>query len=125
MQIIIHRNDYRRNLFNGEIGVILRSPHRALRAVFARRGSYIHFPLEDLPSWKPAFAITVHKSQGSEFEEIFLILPPEPDHPLFTREILYTAITRARQSAALYSTLEVLKSMIVRQIERETGLRFW
>jgi exodeoxyribonuclease V alpha subunit len=75
-----------------------------------------------LPPHETAFALTVHKSQGSEFEEIFLILPDE-DSPLLTRELLYTAITRAKQRVSIWARKDILVKAVKRQVQRTSGLR--
>jgi exodeoxyribonuclease V alpha subunit len=66
--------------------------------------------------------MTVHKSQGSEFDHVVLILP-DKDYPLLTRELIYTALTRGRQAVTIWGTESVLKTAIKRKIERTSGLR--
>ena len=68
------------------------------------------------------YAMTVHKSQGAEFDQVLLILP-DKDTPLLTRELLYTGVTRARKKVEVWSTDELLRSAIGRQIVRTSGLR--
>jgi len=75
-----------------------------------------------LPPWDLAFSMTVHKSQGSEFDDVLLVLPPDEDHRLLTREIVYTGVTRARKRIIIYGTASALKNALARQIERESGL---
>ncbi|MDD2841169.1 MAG: ATP-binding domain-containing protein, partial [Tolumonas sp.] len=74
-----------------------------------------------LPAHDTAWAMTVHKSQGSEFTHTLLLLPPEVN-PLLTRELLYTGITRAREQLDLFATPEVLALMVRKQTERYSGL---
>ena len=102
--IMITRNDYERGLFNGDVGIILRHPDGIYIACFKRYDGLAMFPAASLPDWDLAFAMTVHKSQGSEFEDTWLILPDDPGHRLLTREIVYTAATRAsrRQSGLMH-----------------------
>ncbi len=107
------RNDYERGLFNGDSGVSLTSG-----IVFKGR-SFDPVLLErDLA---PAYAVSVHKSQGSEFDHVALVLP-EPDHPLLTRELLYTAMTRARKSVTILGSRDALAGAVRGSIERSTGL---
>jgi len=120
--VMIARNDYSRQLFNGDVGVVLRGLDSRCRAVFARRGAFVSFALESLPPHEPAFAMTVHKSQGSEFGRVLLVLPPDAGHRLLTREILYTGLTRAKYLAVLYGTREAFRRAIERRIERHSGL---
>ncbi len=66
--------------------------------------------------------MTIHKSQGSEFDHVVLILP-DKDYPLLTRELIYTGLTRARQTVTIWGTESVLKTAIMRKVERISGLR--
>ena len=77
-----------------------------------------------LPPWEFAFSMTVHKSQGSEFENVLLVLPEDENHRLLTREILYTGITRAKKSVVIYGSEEALNTAIQRKIVRHSGLRW-
>jgi len=120
--VIITRNDYSKELFNGDVGVIIKEAHGAYRAFFHRSGTYISFPLNLLPSWEFAFAMTVHKSQGSEFDDVLLVLPDDENHRLLTREIVYTGITRAKKRVLLYGSQAALKAALQRKIRRQSGL---
>jgi exodeoxyribonuclease V alpha subunit len=120
--IMITRNDYAKELFNGDVGVVIRDRGRACRAFFPRFGSYIAFSMDVLPPWELAFSMTVHKSQGSEFDDVLLVLPPDETHRLLTREIVYTGVTRARKRIIIYGTASALKNALARQIERQSGL---
>jgi exodeoxyribonuclease V alpha subunit len=120
--VIITRNDYSKELFNGDVGVIIKDVHEAYRAFFHRSGTYISFAVNLLPSWEFAFAMTVHKSQGSEFDDVLLVLPDDENHRLLTREIVYTGITRARKRVLLYGSQPALKTALQRKIRRQSGL---
>jgi exodeoxyribonuclease V alpha subunit len=122
--VIVTRNDYSKELFNGDVGVIIKGADDAYRAFFHRAGSYISYPVNLLPSWELAFAITVHKSQGSEFEDVLLVLPDDENHRLLTREIIYTGITRAKKRVVLYGTRPALDSALQKTIDRQSGLRW-
>jgi exodeoxyribonuclease V alpha subunit len=74
-----------------------------------------------LPPHESVFAMTVHKSQGSEFERVGLLLPPQLS-PILTRELIYTGITRARSHVTLFGNAEVLRSAIELRVERASGL---
>jgi len=121
--VLITRNDHQRQLFNGDVGITLKTPGGGLRVIFARGDGYTALAPEALPAHELGFALTVHKSQGSEYGQVLLILPPEGGRRLLTKEILYTGITRAKQLAIVCSTREVLQYAISRKIERESGLR--
>ena len=119
--VIITRNDYSKELFNGDVGVIIKDAHGTYRAFFLRSGSYISLPVNFLPSWEFAFAMTVHKSQGSEFDDVMLVLPDDEDHRLLTREIVYTGITRAKKRVLLYGSQKALNTALQRKIQRQSG----
>ena len=120
--IIITRNDYSKELFNGDVGVIIKDAHGTYKAFFHRFGSYISFPVNLLSSWEFAFAMTVHKSQGSEFDDVLLVLPADEKHRLLTREIVYTGITRAKKRVLLYGSQPALTNALQRKTERQSGL---
>jgi exodeoxyribonuclease V alpha subunit len=123
--VIMQRNDYERDLWNGDCGVILAARHAgamSLQAVFARDGRFMSFPVETLvEDLQLGFALTVHKAQGSEFDAVAIILP-EADMPLASRHILYTALTRARRSAVLVGQRRILFAALSRSAERMSGL---
>ena len=121
--VLITRNDHQRQLFNGDVGITLKTPGGRLRVIFPRGDGYSAFAPEALPAHELGFALTVHKSQGSEYGQVLLILPPEGGRRLLTKEILYTGITRAKQLAIVCASREVLQYAISRKIERESGLR--
>jgi exodeoxyribonuclease V alpha subunit len=121
--ILVVRNDYQLGLFNGDVGVIARDDRGELTAFFpAADGGLRALAPARLPPHETVFAMTVHKSQGSEFDSVALVLPEEPS-PILTRELLYTAVTRARTSVAIYGSAAVLAEAIPRRIERASGLR--
>ncbi|CAI1024924.1 Exodeoxyribonuclease V alpha chain [Serratia proteamaculans] len=120
--VMVGRNDSALGLFNGDIGIALRDESGELR---------VHFQLPDgsiksvqpsrLPAHETAYAMTVHKSQGSEFDHTVLVLP---NHflPVLTRELVYTAITRARRQLSLYAIDAVLMRAIRTPTQRRSGL---
>ncbi|NQT11081.1 MAG: exodeoxyribonuclease V subunit alpha [Desulfobacteraceae bacterium] len=120
--IMITQNDYSKKLFNGDVGVIIKNVDGNYRVFFKRFGSYIFFDIDFLPKWEPGFAVTVHKSQGTEFDDVLLVLPDNESHRLLTREIIYTGITRAKKRVILYGIEPAFKIALQRKIERESGL---
>lgn len=121
--IMITRNDYSRHLFNGDVGVVLLQRDTGIyQAYFKRSGTIMTFPAAGLPDWELAFAMTVHKSQGSEFEDTLLVLPEDPGHRLLTREIIYTAATRASRRLIVYGTAGAFHTALKRKIQRQSGL---
>jgi exodeoxyribonuclease V alpha subunit len=123
---MVERNDYERQLFNGDQGVIARvdsdaSDGSELMAVFRQGNAFRAFPVDALPHLTPCLAMTVHKSQGSEFDDVALVLP-DVDSPLLTRELVYTAMTRARRSVLLVGRAELLARAVSRSIDRHSGV---
>lgn len=148
--VMISRNDYELNLFNGDIGIAM-----MVETVHVEEGSLGGGSLEGteghkksekelkvcfidgvgdgnnkirqllptrLPEHETAFAMTVHKSQGSEFEDVALVLP-ETSNAVISRELIYTAITRGKKTFSLYANSEILEQGINARIERASGLR--
>lgn len=123
--IMITRNDYNLRLFNGDIGITLPDPDKngELRVFFqGEDGVLKEFFHLSLPEHETVFAMTVHKSQGSEFEKVLLILP-DVESPVLTRELIYTGITRAKKGIEIWGNENVFRSAISRCIDRSSGLR--
>ncbi|MFZ4622311.1 MAG: exodeoxyribonuclease V subunit alpha [Bacteroidota bacterium] len=134
--IKITENDYQTKLFNGDMGVIMQADDGS-----GNVNEYAFFPGETneadgtegslsgirkfltgmLPPHQDAFAITIHNSQGSEFDTVMIILP-ERENPLLTRELLYTAVTRAKKSADIFGKEDILKRTVEQQVIRYSGL---
>ena len=122
LPILISRNDHSRCLYNGDVGITLPSGAGGYRVVFQRPEGYVSFPAEVLPAHETAFACTVHKSQGSEYDQVLLVLPPTGGKRLLTKEMVYTGITRARQLAIIAGKREILRFAVARCVERESAL---
>src|SRR5947207_15313781 len=122
--VIIVRNYYNVGLFNGDLGIVLPDPTSGELRVFFRGedSDVLNFAPGRLPAHQPAFALTVHKSQGSEFRDALLILP-ERDAPVLTRELLYTGVTRVRDTVEVWAAENILRQTIERKIQRNSGLR--
>lgn len=122
--IMVVRNDYHLGLFNGDIGILWpdREANNELRAWFRKPDNSIHSLLPArLPAHETAFALTVHKSQGSEFDSVLLLLP-EQESPVLTRELVYTGITRAAKNVELWGSASMLEYAIKHTVERNSGL---
>jgi len=125
--VMITRNDYDRGLYNGDQGVVLsvvpgNGEPPVPAAVFPRAGALVPFPLSALHgALAVAYASTVHKAQGSELDHAALILP-DADLPLLSRELVYTAVTRVRQSITVVGRRALLEQAIARPLERSSGL---
>lgn len=123
--LMITRNSPELRLYNGDVGLILADPDQTggLSAVFADGSSQPRrFPPRRLPEYETVYAMTVHKSQGSEFDAVLLVLS-DRDVPILTRELVYTGITRARRQVRLWSADDVLMASLSRCIQRTSGLR--
>lgn len=120
--VMIVRNDDTLELMNGDIGVTLAEDDGALRIWFQLPdGRCIRVPPSRLPPHETAWAMTVHKAQGSEFDHVALVLPDNV-LPVLRRELIYTAITRARHKLSLYTSLAVFCQAIKARTERSSGL---
>lgn len=120
--VLVTRNDASLGLFNGDVGMAVRDSHGRLSVLFPRRDGCIAFAAESLPSHELGFALTVHKSQGSEYANVMVVIPPTGGRRLLTKELVYTAITRAKSLAVISATTEALRFAISRRIERESGI---
>ena len=119
--IMVTHNTPERNLFNGDVGVTVKGPH-GMVVLFPRGAKTIACPVALLPEHELAYAMTVHKSQGSEFENVMVVLPDDQKHPLLNRQIVYTGITRAKKRAVVVGTGDVLSTALARKLERDTGI---
>ncbi|WP_111768252.1 exodeoxyribonuclease V subunit alpha [Nakamurella deserti] len=125
--VLVTANDYLLGLYNGDTGVVVAGsgpdgPTGDLRVAFRRQGTVVTFAPSRLSGLQTVHAMTVHRSQGSQFDHVTLVLP-EPDSPLLTREMLYTALTRARGHVRLLGTEESFREAIARRAARASGLR--
>jgi exodeoxyribonuclease V alpha subunit len=123
--ILVTRNDYGLGLFNGDVGVIAAhadDPGRRVAHFPAADGGTRPVAVARLPEHETVFAMSVHKSQGSEFDAVAVLLPREPS-PVVSRELLYTALTRARHHALLVATPAVLAYAVATPVQRASGLR--
>lgn len=119
--ILVTANDHHNRLYNGDLGVVWPDADGTLQVWFAtEQGQRAVSPLR-LPSHETAWAMTVHKSQGSEFDEVLVVLP-DRDGPLLQASLLYTAVTRARKRAHVRGDLELIRTMVQRQPQRRSGL---
>jgi exodeoxyribonuclease V alpha subunit len=124
--LIMLRNDYERGLFNGDQGMVVSvrqgaRPPRPM-AVFPVAGGWRAFELDSLrDTVELSYAMTVHKAQGSEYDEVALLLPDVPI-PLLSRELLYTALSRSRRAAVVCGSAPVLAAGVARPLVRSTGV---
>ena len=119
--VIINQNEYSLGLNNGDIGICFHKDDGDKQVLFKRETGFTNFAPSRLPDFSPAFALTVHKSQGSEFEHVKIVLPDKKSKVL-TRELLYTAVTRSRSSVSITGKEHILRDAINAKIERSSGL---
>ncbi|MDA8070791.1 MAG: exodeoxyribonuclease V subunit alpha [Actinomycetota bacterium] len=118
--VLVTANDYRNRLFNGDVGLVVAASGDPV-VVFEEAGAWrrlLPSQLGDVDTW---WAATVHKSQGSEVRRVVVVLPPPPS-PMLTRELLYTAITRAREHATIVATESSIRAAVARRVTRASGL---
>jgi exodeoxyribonuclease V alpha subunit len=120
--VLVLRNDPLLQLFNGDVGITLPDDAGALKVFFPTAdGGFRALAPVRLPAHETAYAMTVHKSQGSEFDAVLVLLPAEP-HRVLTRELLYTAVTRARRRVSVCAPVPVLSATIAAATRRHSGL---
>ena len=123
--VLVTRNDYQLGLFNGDVGTIVEDPAHAgskLALFLGAMGTIRALSPSRLPPHDTVFAMSVHKSQGSEFDGVAVVLPDRAS-PVVCRELLYTAVTRARHTVAIHARGDVITQAVTRRIERASGLR--
>ncbi len=120
--LIITANDYELGLFNGDTGVVIDRVGTGPTAVFTRGTDLVEVAPSRLDAIQTVHALTVHRAQGSQFAGVSVLLPP-PESPLLTRELLYTAVTRARKSVRVLGTEESIGAAVDRPVLRASGLR--
>ena len=119
--VLVTANDYTLRLFNGDVGIAVWTGDQ-LRVAFGQRGGIVDFAPGRLADVQTVHAMTVHRSQGSQFDHVTVVLP-EQDSPLSTRELLYTALTRAQTRVRLIGTEAEVRAAIGRPAARASGLR--
>ena len=133
--LIITKNQEMFKLYNGDTGIVIfdgntpyimlkKTPSRINDEGTLRRDDFIFYPLSVLPedAITTAFAITIHKSQGSEYNHVTMFLPTKIGHPLLTNQILYTGVTRAKKSVTIIANDETFKAAVTTVSERDTGI---
>lgn len=119
--LLVTSNDYGADLYNGDTGVVIERDGD-LRAAFGRGAGIVELPVTQVENVTTLRSMTIHRGQGSQFDAVTVVLPPA-ESPLLTRELLYTAITRARSRIRLVGTEDAVRAGIGRQVRRASGLR--
>jgi exodeoxyribonuclease V alpha subunit len=120
--LLVTENDYELGLYNGDTGVIVEGAGERPSAAFERGGEVLRFSPLRLGAVETAYAMTIHKSQGSQFDTAAVLLPAASSR-ILTRELLYTAVTRARRELILVGTEAAVRQAVARPVARASGLR--
>jgi exodeoxyribonuclease V alpha subunit len=128
---MINENDYRLGLFNGDIGLLWKTNDGQLMAYFETtdqlqtQNTKVLYKIllpSRLPKYDTVYAMTIHKTQGSEFEHVAMVLPKQAEHQLLSRELLYTGITRAKKQLTISSNRKTWQCAVETGIKRYSGL---
>ena len=120
--LLVTENDYGLRLYNGDTGVVVAAGDGEVEAAFDRGGDLLTIRPGRLEAVESVYAMTIHKSQGSQFRTAAVVLPPKTS-PILTRELLYTAITRAQEQLVVIGTEEAIRAAVTRPAARASGLR--
>lgn len=122
--IMVNTNDYKKGLFNGDTGIVFEK-RTGVNTFFRTLEKNIkQYRASDLPGHGAAFAITIHKSQGSEFKTVLIIMPDKPS-PVMTRQLLYTGVTRAKINIIIIGNIDIIKKAINLSVIRNSGLSMY
>lgn len=121
--VMITQNDYSLDLYNGDVGICLIDTNGEMRVWFERPdGTVSGYHPHRLPQCETVFAMSIHKSQGSEFNEVLVVLPREQNR-ILSRELMYTAVTRAKERVIIMAEKEIFTLSIERRVVRDSGLK--
>jgi exodeoxyribonuclease V alpha subunit len=121
--LIVTQNNYALGLFNGDIGLVRADENGIVKVWFENeKGEIEGFLPALLNKIETVFALTVHKSQGSEFEQVYIVLPQQENAAILSRELLYTAVTRAKKSVILQASIEVILKAVRTKVKRTSGI---
>lgn len=119
--IMVNTNDYKKGLFNGDTGIVFEKNGEKTAFFKSQDNTIKQYRYSDLPGSDTAFAITIHKSQGAEFNSILMIIPDRIS-PVITRQLLYTGVTRARDKVIIMGKMEILKAAVNLNVKRNSGI---
>ena len=120
--IMVNSNDYELGLFNGDVGIVRPDANNELKVWFEIKGEAKSFIPASISNAETVLAMTIHKSQGSEFEKVMVILPQKEDSKILTRELLYTAVTRAKSSVIIQASHELILQTSGESVKRGSGI---
>lgn len=120
--IIIQQNDHALGVYNGDTGLVLSNDEDDAIVHFSSADELRSFAPSRLPEAKTAWALTIHRTQGSEYDHILLVIPPAEDSQILSRELLYTGLSRAKKSATVWCSEKSFKDTIKATVQRASGL---
>ncbi len=122
--VMVTSNDYNLGVFNGDIGIIRVDKNTDKKIIYFKNsdGSLKSFPATNINSFETAYAMTIHKSQGSEYDNVIIVIPDDENHRLLSRELLYTAVTRAKQNVLILGKSNIIKETVKNRINRISGI---
>jgi exodeoxyribonuclease V alpha subunit len=120
--VLVRRNDPVVGRYNGDIGILVHAEDGRLVVAFSGEKGIEYLAPARLPDHQTVFAMTIHKSQGSEFDHVLVVLP-DADSPILTRELVYTGVTRAKTTLGIVASVAVLQNALNRTVQRASGLR--
>ncbi len=121
LPLIILKNDRETGLFNGDTGIFWKDGNNDLKAWFSIDGKPVSYTVHQIPQWQAAWTLTVHRSQGSEYDHVLLLLPPE-ESSVVSRELIYTGVTRAKKHCTVAANMSEFSNAIRHRIVRTSGL---
>ncbi|MEO6819812.1 MAG: ATP-binding domain-containing protein, partial [Ginsengibacter sp.] len=120
--VIVNSNNYESGLFNGDVGIVRPDANNELKVWFEIKGEAIPFLPASISNAETVLVMTIHKSQGSEFEKVMVILPQKEDIKILTRELLYTAVTRAKKEVIVQASHQVILQTASESVKRGSGI---
>ena len=120
--MLVQHNDHALGIYNGDTGLTGTDAEGNLSVSFAGTDGTRSFSPARIPEVHTAWALTIHRTQGSEYEHILLVIPPVEDSPILSRELLYTGLSRAKKSATLWCTEQSFKQTVESTVQRASGL---
>jgi len=120
-RVIQTENDYQRDVFNGDLGIVEEINRIEQEMIVRFEGRAVKYDFADLDELSLAYVLSIHKSQGSEFDHVVVVLPPAPAR-ILTRELLYTAVTRARRRLTVVASEAAVRAAVDRPVARSSGL---
>ena len=120
--VIIRKNTPVLDVYNGDVGIVIPQADDSTRYDLYIGDRHKRIPVGLLPEHDTAFAMTIHQSQGSQFEHVAVLLPVADDNPLCCRELFYTGVTRAQKEAAVFGTFKSIEASVLHKTERASGL---